>query len=296
VDALEILLSHGADINAQDENGATLLHQVLGTWDSSSLHWPELLGILGQGKLNPNVINSTGQSPLHSFFGPQGFCASREGDRAAKVTVAHKVLEILEGLGAKISIRDNDGTTPLGEMLAAYEPLSANKATVLAFATQSFSNQLQISSTFVKNRPALLFLCDRHRSDPDLVQRVLELGADANVAEQDGFRSLHGAAWFYNYRVCALLLERGAAVNATNERGRTALHELARSTYHNSSFLEIDPYANVLRTAAVLISQGADKRLKDADGKRALDLLNTQDNGDAEVHELVRALKKLLKP
>jgi ankyrin repeat protein len=294
IDALQILLAHGADINAQDENGATLLHQILGSWDSSSHHWPELLKILGQGKLNPNIINSTGQSPLHAFFGPQGFCISRAEDRTAKVSVAQKVLKVLEEMGAKLSIRDNDGTTPVGEMLAEYEPLSANKTTILTFATPSLSNQLQISSAFIKNRPALLFLCDRHRSDPDLVQRVLELGADTKVAEPNGVTSLHGAAWFYNHRVCALLLDHGAAVNATNERGWTPLHALVRSTYHGSKFMEIDPYANVLRTAAILVSHGADKRLKDSDGKRPFDLLKVQN--DSEEQELAGALKKLLKP
>jgi ankyrin repeat protein len=211
------------------------------------------------------------------------------------VTVAQKVLKLLVGTGAKLSIRDNDGTTPLGELIAQYEPLSANKATILGFATPALSNQLQITSAFVKNRPVLLFLCDKYRTDPDLVQRVLELGGDPKVAEQNGFTCLHGAAWFYNYRVCALLLERGAAVNATNERGQTALHQIARSIYNRSNLLEIDPYANVLGAATVLISHGADKRLKDADGKRPVDWLKAQDD-DPETQALVRALKKLLKP
>jgi ankyrin repeat protein len=296
MDALSILIANGADVNAQDENGATILHQLLRVWDNSSLQLPNILEILGKAGINPNLTDSAGQSPVHYFFGPRGFCSNREGVRATKVAVAQKVFAMLAGAGANVAIQDNEGTTPVGAMLAQYETFLGTKETILAFALPSLSKTLAVNSALIKKRPALVALCDRPRTDPDLIARLFELGADAKTAEEDGFTALHGAAWFYNYRVCDLLMERGADVNAPNQQKRTPLHELARSKFSSSAFLETDTGANALRAAEVLLARGANRRLRDKDGKTALDLLKPLGDPDEEQQAEMRALKKSLKP
>jgi ankyrin repeat protein len=295
IDALQILLAHGADVNAQDENGATLLHQLLRSWDGSSVHWPEVVQVLVAAKVNPNIRDSAGQTPLHRFFGPLSFCTNRSGVRATTVAVAQRVFAMLVEAGADLAITDNEGTTPLGTMLLHNEPYFGRKEIILGFAAPSLSKELRINSAEMKKRPALIFLCDRGKADGDLIGRLLDLGADANRAEADGFTALHGAAWFYNYRVCELLLARGANVNSINEKGRTPLHELARSTYPNSGSMDTDTAADLLRAATVLIGHGADRRMKDQAGKTALDLLKKVDPGEPENQETLRRLKKMLR-
>jgi ankyrin repeat protein len=296
MDTLAVLLANGADPNAVDENGATLLHQILQAWDASSTYWPELVPVLLKAGLKPNLVNAAGQTALHSFFGQHGFCANRDGMRESKVQVAQKVFELLTHAGADLTIRDRDGNTPVGLLLSQYEPFLGAKETILAFAQPSMASTLKVEAARIKNRPALIALCDAGRADPDLIERLLELKANPKAAESDGFTALHGAAWFYNVQVCGLLLDHGADVNAVDARGRTPLHELARSQYHHSSFLEADHFADVLRTAELLVEKGANRRLKDRDGKTAYDLLKGFGPDESDDQQMLRTLKKRLKP
>lgn len=73
--------------------------------------------------------------------------------------------------------------------------------------------------------------------------------------------------------VRSLLSNRGADVNATNERGSTPLLEAARYGHED--------------IARILIANGADVNAKDKDGKTAL-MLAVQSNHD----EVVRVLKE----
>jgi ankyrin repeat protein len=295
MDALSILLANGADVNAQDQNGTTLLQQLLGTWNAGSLHWPEVVRVLIAPKANPNLTNSTGQSALHSFFGPLGFCTNHTGVRATTVAVAQQVFVMLIDAGANVRLKDSEGTTPLGTLLLQSEPFFGTKETILGFTSSTLSNRLQIGAATIKQRPALLYLCDQARADAEVVERLLELGADAKLAEPDGFTALHGAAYFYNYRICELLLARGANANSINEKGRTALHELARSSYCNAPLFVSDQAANLLQTASVLLAHGADRRLKDKNGKTALDLFKGVTPDDPELLELMRRVRKVLR-
>jgi ankyrin repeat protein len=252
--------------------------------------------VLIDAKVQPNVTDSAGQSALHYFLGPHGFCADREGPRAAKLATAQKVFTILVNAGADITLKDHEGTTPFGLFLMQYETYFGTKECILGFAAPALAKSLNVNAVRIKDRPALVAVCDRGQCDPALVNRLLELGADPRSAEDDGFTALHGAAWFYNYAVCELLLEHGAPVNAINEKGRTALHELARSKYFDSAFLDSDRAANIVRAADVLLAHGADRRIKDKEGRTAFDLFKNLGGGAAADEDLGRVLRKKLRP
>lgn len=294
VDALEILLAAGADVNAQDEAGNSLLHDVLSHWTESAMQMPQLLQLLVKAHVNPNLTNSAGDSPVHVFFGPNGFSSKPALAAGANVPVAQKVFVMLSEAGADLGIRNREGTTPFGAMLERVEPYFGMRDAVLGFADPTLAAQLRANSAEIKKRPALIFLCDKPNADPAVVHRLLALNANASAAEPDGFTALHGAAWFFNYPICSLLLARGANAKAVNDEGRTPLHELVRSTFFDSPYLTTDRNADVLKAAELLLGHGADPRAKDKHGKRPGDLLKARRTDDPERAALLRALKKKL--
>ena len=81
------------------------------------------------------------------------------------------------------------------------------------------------------------------------------------------------AAWLGRPGIMSMLLENGARVDQKNSvTGRTALHEaaIARMPHRWASY----PYSEERQTEVVkvLLRHGADKKIKDKDGKTALDL------------------------
>ena len=67
--------------------------------------------------------------------------------------------------------------------------------------------------------PLILAARNNHR---DVVQQLLERGAEPNMAAQNGGTPLHDAAFKGHKDVVQLLLDRGAEPNMANQFGRTA--------------------------------------------------------------------------
>lgn len=62
-----------------------------------------------------------------------------------------------------------------------------------------------------------------------MVDQLLKLGADPNLAENAGWTPLHIAAWKWHLKDVELLLGGGANVNQENKLGFTALALAKRS-------------------------------------------------------------------
>jgi uncharacterized protein len=95
---------------------------------------------------------------------------------------------------------------------------------------------------------------------PELVQTLIERGADVNVRSKNGAKNtpLHAAAAGRNLDAVRLLLEHGAGVNASQEGGWTALHAAAQN--------------GDVEMARLLIAGGADVKIRASNQQNAMDL------------------------
>ena len=106
-----------------------------------------------------------------------------------------------------------------------------------------------------------LLLAVGFNTDPDVIERLVELGADVNPGRIWGRTALMIATYGNtNLKVIDLLVKRGADVNARDDKGRTALMMEAMS----------NPNPEVIE---LLLSFGADASYKNKSGQTALGLV-----------------------
>ncbi len=90
---------------------------------------------------------------------------------------------------------------------------------------------------------------------------LLDAGADPQACDHNGDTALHYAARFGRDDIAEILIESGARIDAVNNRGRSPLWVAASNNYPDSAIVD------------VLLSSGANTKLRDADGKAPDDLL-----------------------
>ena len=91
----------------------------------------------------------------------------------------------------------------------------------------------------------------------EMVQMLLDLGADVNTRNRSQMTPLHTAAIMRHHDVAQLLLAKGADVNAQSSIGQTPLH--------------ISATRNDVALAQMLLDQGVDVNLTDKQQRRAVD-------------------------
>ncbi|MEE2963579.1 MAG: ankyrin repeat domain-containing protein [Acidobacteriota bacterium] len=259
------LLEHGADPNGS-MGGVSALHAAagsVGTWlhDWSRRHGGDpgyLRGGIGRTALvadrrvplvkallargaRPNTRITTSAMfmsyigyPTKGAFEPFS-CGTGDVRGATPLWVAAyasnrgentEILRALLAAGADHHLRTDDGTTPLmaaaGLGRCTYRPREPRGS--------------------------------RSPSAEQAMRVLVEAGADVNAVNEADFRALHGAAFRGLNEVIAYLVERGAAVDARDFRGRTAFRmaEGAKQSFQFQSWPE---------TAALLAALGADTHL-----------------------------------
>jgi ankyrin repeat protein len=114
------------------------------------------------------------------------------------------------------------------------------------------------------------------RRREDVVERLLQRGADVSLQEHDGDTALHAAASTGNLNILRMLLAKGADPNVKNKLGGTPLMWAAVYGYQDA--------------VRLLLAKGADPRLKDVDGVTAAQWADK--NKRTEVAQLLREAEK----
>ena len=122
--------------------------------------------------------------------------------------------------------------------------------------------------------PMLVYACRGDNGEhPEEILRLLELGADIDVRNYKGKTALHCAAKAGFLTVIDLLIKKGAAIDAPDNNGETALFEAIRSTIKDGE----------KQRAAIeaLLVKGADPNLKNGKGLTPLRLAQRMRRTDA---------------
>ena len=250
---VQLLLNGGADPNKTDESGRTLLY-----WAARhSFYDVVLVQLLLDRGADPNKGGSNAQTPLYwAARGRNGF---------------KKVAQLLLDRGADPNKEDTDGQTPL-HWAARYhykdvvqllldrgaDPNKEDKDGQIPlhwaarYPAQCSSMHFQ---DVVQLLLAPLYWAARYPYK-DVVQLLLDKGAEPNKADGDGETPLHYSARNGYKYVVQFLLDRGAEPNKADGDGQTPLYRAVRN--------------GCKEMVQLLLERGADPNKGDNDGNTPL--------------------------
>ncbi|UPL01629.1 hypothetical protein LCI18_012563 [Fusarium solani-melongenae] len=280
--ATELLLQHGANANAQDEHGVTPLHAaVLGGHEA-------VANLLLLNGANADVMDQDGWTPLHAAIvkqhgALQNHLAPQTQNRAIFFNQMTERMsdESERALLEEMAENKSHGSTVVSGLRSAVNSGYRQRVLALLDSGADIDAQDRIGDSTALTHAAWL-------GRDDLVELLLEKGADPNRREQHGRTALHIAVKHGYSSIITMLVEYGADVdamvhswtplllaakhwwfqipnylikkranvNAADYHGRTALHWTA----HNGD----------KRLAQLLLERGAHLNARDRWGKTAL--------------------------
>ncbi|KAI1873884.1 uncharacterized protein JN550_003153 [Neoarthrinium moseri] len=256
IDIIRLLLYHGAEVNAGAHDEFPPLYRAAQAGQCAVVE--ELL--THRPDLEAREMR-TWQTPL--------FAASVKG--------YHDIASLLLANGARVDAQDRDGRTPLLAMAINPNFKSMEMASLLVdhganleakdrigrtpllwaatnrnydLAQTLLEKGANVSAVNNRGRTALHLTVDGSnggrtadqasmpkRPREEMLQLLLQHGADANVASDGGWRPLHNAAQKGLTSIVQVLLNAGADINATLSNGMTALHWAAFNGFEEVSQL-----------------------------------------------------------
>lgn len=262
-----VLLAKGADVNAKDSTGMTPLHCCT---DRRRHPWNKPFAeLLLSNNADVEVKDNHGKTPLH--------LAAERGNAA--------VVDVLITHGASVNVKDDQGHTPLDWAFADKEAVrilrqhggktAVMPSVIIHDAVRK--GDLERVRQLVTENPQWLDARDRDGRTPlllavsrkrkEIAAFLISRKAKVNV-EDNWSRSPLGAAVTHGQTGLAqLLIDAGANVNLPDARGWTPLHKAVWSVNEQSAAM-----------AELLVSKGAKANPETKDGKTPLDLATERGN------------------
>jgi len=176
-----------------------------------------------------------------------------------------KVTELLKKRYINVNIQDEHGRTPLIELIS--QALWEYESEYPEFQRDWKYSRIEILQMLLdkganpdlqdKDRETALYLA-AGQSDPEIVKMLLDKGANLNLQNKSGKAALHHAAGQPNPEIVKMLLEKGANLNLQDIKGQTALHLAA-----------MEDHPGIVK---MLLEAGANPNLQNITGHTALHL------------------------
>lgn len=229
---VHLLLEHGAEVNAQRDGEIPALFKA-----AEGGHTAIVIELLRRGA-DPNWRNRNGQTALFVACmrgrdavvkalldaGASVDVRDKEGRTALLFLASEKseklkidTLKMLLEKDADIEARDAIGRTPL-----LWAATNGNVKLVAALLSGELGKKADISASNNRGRNALHLAAEANHEE--MVQLLLDSGADPRAASDGGWTALHNAAQNGHAAAAALLLAAEASVNAELSNGMTPLH------------------------------------------------------------------------
>jgi ankyrin repeat protein len=197
IETMEVLLEYGADINEKDSHsGRTPLHVAfLKEADPRLVEF-----MLSQGAKINEKDSPSQQTPLH-------------------VAVIHirdpEIFRILRRHHADFLAPDRDGSLPL-HWGAAFNSVKE--------IIDQLSEGIDINIT-ENDRQTPLHFASMHNHEPEIVEHLIEKGANIHARTETGVEPIHdAAAWTGTPEIIDVLIKNGANIEARTDHGSTPLH------------------------------------------------------------------------
>ena len=246
----------------------------------------------------PEVERDVTRTPLRTAMAI-GFADAVEPLIRAGATAAPTLLETAASIGSDCDTRADDGVAVVRALLASslkfsQRTLDSALDRAINSATFATESRRRLHECF---RPGLIDLLVAHGADvkrsgaddpplslaawfdaAPLAALLVAKGAPVNARNRFGVTPLHVAAKYGSVNVAKLLLARGADVNAIDvnpDGGETPLHYIVQRN--------AEPFTsqNYLDTARVLIVGKANLNAKDGSGRTPLVIASQKQNGQA---------------
>ena len=213
----QLLLEHGADVNARDKDHETALFLAM------RLRMSNIAQVLLDWGADPNLKNKDGKTPLHIILGPQDFRSSSSYHSADYI---FDVLQLLVERGVDVNARDNDHETPL--FLALRRSVSKTAPFLLDHGTGPNAENRE-GETSPQTR-----LLERDNDNDDsvlILQLLLIYGADVGARDKNHLTPLDLAPYCEKSLIARLLLDHAVRID-WSQRQKLGTHLELEGEYY----------------------------------------------------------------
>jgi ankyrin repeat protein len=199
IDIVKHLIEKGSNVNSRDPMGSTPLHVAC------LLNHSRLVSILLSHGSLPDALTEDDWAPLH--------IACQQGNL--------ECIEALLAAGATVYKKNCDGATPL--LIACDAQLNDDNSQLDSICRTLIDHNANVNAQDKDGNTPLLLLCQMSGMT-ELIQFMIERGANVNARTEDFVRPIHMALQEGQYDVAKILVENGAQINHETSEGYTTLH------------------------------------------------------------------------
>ncbi|MDG1436637.1 MAG: ankyrin repeat domain-containing protein [Rickettsiaceae bacterium] len=274
LDIMKLLIEKGADVSAQDSEGETPLHWIYTGPDNNmcSSERAEAVKLLIEAGPDFRIKNIKNQTALECAIKYQ----SQREEILGKIR-DEKSMDVIASI-TLLETQYEKSEERFSELTLKEIAREGNVNTLVSFLERGADiNELYYGQSL------LCIAIDN--TNTQMVRFLLENGININLnnnssSDKEEFTALHVAAQYTDLDIMKLLIEKGADVSAQDSEGETPLHWIYTGTDNNMSS------SKRAEAAKLLIEARADFRIKNIEGKTALDCA-TEDQRQWEEDKII---------